>query len=156
MRNLIFAIICFSLSGCGAAWHIKRAEKHIAKAEEKGAKWRNETRMDTVYKDTAVYIAGVEMDSSFDLSGSPTPDTIVITKDNIITKVVVNTVKGKAYVKTVKVPETKYVRVPVIVNRNITRTLKAGITNWQVVGLCSFFFVLAFMLGYMYPMLSRK
>lgn len=156
MKALSILSLSIILCSCGASWHIKRAENHIAKAEAMGVKWREQTKVDTVFMDIPDSDPGMEMDSTFDLSGSDKPDTVYITKENIVTKVVINTVKGKAYVKTIEKPTTKYIRVPVTVHKTVTRTLRAGLALWQQIGLGIFFFLLGFMVCDLYHRFRRK
>lgn len=143
MRTLKFLPILLALFiyGCGANYHVRQAEKHILKAQAKGAVWKEIIKTDTIVKDTTIFIAGESLDESFDFDPGRI-DSVTIEKEKIITKVIVDCKNKKGSVavdcpdRIVKVPQKYYV------NRRITRTLKSGPSNFQVISGSIFFFVL--------------
>ncbi len=141
----IFVILLFA---CGANHHVRKAEYHIAKAESKGAVWKQSERVDTVYRDTTIVVEGNSLDESFGFVDS---DTVVIEKEKIVVKIVIDCKKKTANTnvncpdKIVKVPQKYYI------NRRITRTLKTGLSNYQVGGFCLMFLFIGFALGKLLP-----
>jgi len=140
------------LYGCGANYHVRKAEYHIAKAEAKGAVWKQSERTDTVYRDTTIVVEGNSMDESFDFVDH---DTVTIEKEKIVIKTVIDCKNKKANTsvdcpdRIVKVPQKYYV------NRRITRTLKTGLSNVQVVGFCMFALFIGFTIGKLLPLQRR-
>ena len=64
------------LCACSPNWHLKQAEKHIRKAQIKGA----EIKTDTLWLKDTVFIKAIRVDSIFTaLKG----DTVVLTKDRL-------------------------------------------------------------------------
>lgn len=113
---LIIAMWC--LTSCSSTWKVRRA-KHLL--ESSNIPWKT----DTVFSETKIVIPETKFDTV--LKQVNFTDTIIITKDKVVTKVKVNTVEHTVYVST-KCPEkiiTK--RVPVIVNKEI----KVGDSGWK-------------------------
>jgi hypothetical protein len=74
---VIFAIVVsLWLSGCGANYHVKRAEKHMQKARIKDPEV---SFVDTVYKTVVDTIESVSVDTSFFYD----VDTVLIEKDRL-------------------------------------------------------------------------
>jgi len=134
MRWIILALI---LSSCGAANQLKRAERLIAKAEAKGAKWS----VDTVYVTKEVIVPEVKFDTVIQKVNFT--DTLTIVKDNIVTKVKVNTITKEIFVSTKCPPDTIRIEVPV----RIDKSIKAGYTLLQLIGMMVFGIVLGALLG---------
>lgn len=145
-------LFLIAIVGCGPNHHLRRAEYHIAKAESKGASWRESESVDTVYKDTTIFVAGSSLDSSFAFIDR---DTVTIEKEKIVVKTIIDCKKKTANTKVdcpdkiVKVPQKYYV------NRRITRTLKTGLSTWQVGGFCLIFLFIGFALGKLLPTRRR-
>jgi hypothetical protein len=114
MRIIIIILLSsLILSGCGASWHLKRAEHHQKKAIAHGAV----ITLDTVFIDKAVFIEEVKRDSIFfSLPG----DTIRIEKDRL--RVTYVRLPGDSvYIEGKCLPDTVKVSVPV----TITNTIQA-------------------------------
>ena len=133
MKNLILIIAVTLLTGCSAAWHLKKAEKHILIAESKGAKWKDIIKTDTVVKDTTIFIEGSTLDDTFGFTGNEQDTVFIERKDGVKAKLSINSKakKGSAKIECpdniVNVPQKYYI------NRRITRTVKAGFTTWQAI-----------------------
>lgn len=147
-------LIVFALTaGCSANYHLRKAEKHIALAEAKGAKWKEDVKVDTIYRDTTIVVEGNSMDDTF---GFVDHDTVTLTKEKIVTKLVIDC-KAKTGSAKVECPD-KIVKVPqkYYVNRRITRSIKTGLATWLVVGLCVFSGLLVFLICVTYYRLASR
>lgn len=116
MRTLPF-IILLILSSCSASNQLKRANKLISKAEAKGATWS----IDTVFQTIEIVRESIKLDTVVDY----TTDTIVVTKDKLITKVLINEKEKKVYIES-KLPADTVVKV---VTHTVTKTITAGKNN---------------------------
>lgn len=113
MRLIIFLFIF--LFGCSpsfkASKHLRKAKKHILKAESYGAKWSK----DTVYQEVAVEVPKVTVDTIF---RSDVGDTVVITKDRLEVKYI--RLRGDSvFIEGTCKADTVYKSVPVVVNNEI-------------------------------------
>lgn len=106
-------LILFLASSCGAKFHLRQAERHLRKAEMLGAK----VSKDTVFVDREWISPQIQFDTV--VKQVNFIDTVIVTKDNVITKVKVNTVEKEIYIKTTCPPDTLRIEVPVQVNDNI-------------------------------------
>jgi len=120
MKYLLLISVAI-LSGCGPANLLKRAQKLEAKAILKGASVAH----DTVFVDRTVIVPKIEIDTV--VTNVNFRDTIVVTKDNVVTKIKINDVLRTVYVNTICPPDTLKIKVPF----TVTKTIKAGYTNWQ-------------------------
>lgn len=130
MRYLI--ILLFTLSSCGASYHLKQSERHLRKAIEKGAKVAD----DTVYITKEVIVPEVRLDSVFtSLPG----DTVFLTKDKLKIKYV-NLPGDSVFIEGKCDPDTVKIEIPVVINREIS----AGYSVWKII----MFSLIALVLGY--------
>jgi hypothetical protein len=137
-------IIAVMLSGCGANYHLKRAQHHIRKAEALGSKWSS----DTLFKKLELKIPGAKVEFIPKILTPGTP--MIFVKDSVRTEVLV--VDGPGVHDTVKVftdcPDRVIIRnIPVEVNRTIkAKSQWKNSLYWFVAGLiigfiaCLFFF----------------
>ena len=132
---LLISIVAIS---CGPNHYLRKAERAIDKAEKLGLKWKTDTVWNTIE------VAVPEIDFDTVISYETLNDTITVTKDNIITRVKVNTVTKEIFVQTKCTPDTIKVKVPVIVNREI----KAGKGFWHYALWFLIVAVIAFVAGY--------
>lgn len=114
--KLIFAIcVIIILGGCSATQkankHLRKAKKHILKAESFGAKWQ----VDTIYKKVAVLVPSVKRDTVFK---SEVGDTVVITKDRLQVKYV-RLAGDSVFIKGECKADTIYKEVPITITRQI-------------------------------------
>lgn len=126
---LVVAFILWVLTGCGPAYHLK-------KAKQLGA----EVKTDTVYHDVKVFIPLVKVDTVF---RSMPGDTVTITKDRLQMKYV-QIQGGTVYLQGKCLPDTIKVNVPYAV----TTTIKAGYTGWKLVGMIIFGLIVGFLVGW--------
>lgn len=133
---LALLFILWILTGCGPAYHLK-------KAKEKGA----EVTTDTVYQDVKVFVPIVEMDTVF---RSMPGDTVTITKDRLQMKYV-QIQGGTVYLQGKCLPDTIKVKVPYAV----TTTIKAGYTGWKLAGMILFGLVVGALVAGIYFMTRR-
>lgn len=127
MKNTL-ALLAFILllSGCSANWHLKRAQKHEKIALQKGA----EIKTDTVYATVGLPTPEIRVDTVF--RDVKFLDTLILTKENVVTRVKVNPVLRTVYVTTTVKPDTIKVRVPVTVEKVIYAPDK-GLKWWQFI-----------------------
>lgn len=114
VNSLILLLI---LAGCGANYHLRRAEKHIRKAEQLGAKWHS----DTIYYRVPVITPEIAHDTTFLYKPS---DTVVIKKDRLTVKYVA--VRDSVYIEGKCESDTVEVEVPV----TVTKTIEAKPFPW--------------------------
>lgn len=123
MKKLITAaigllFILFYCSSCGVfidtgKWHLRRAEKHIKKAELHGAKWHS----DTLFKLLKFEIPKVELKTTVKYSSLGRP--IIVEENGVITRVQIDTVTKEVFIHTVCPPRVIEKEVPVAINKKI-------------------------------------
>lgn len=125
MTNKIILISCVLLfAQCGPKWHLKRAQRHEKIALQKGA----EIKTDTVYATVGLPTPEIRVDTVFrDVTFL---DTLIVTKENVVTRVKVNPVLRTVYVTTTVKPDTIKIQVPVKVEKVIYAPQK-GLKLWQ-------------------------
>lgn len=134
-----FIIILLILTSCSPNYYLRKAERAIKKAEQRGSAWHS----DTVFKIMEVKTVRIQFDTI--VKNVNFTDTITLIKDKIVTKVKVNTVTKEVFVD-VEVPaDTIRVEVPVIVNKSI----KAGKGFWYYAIRGLLLAILAFVAGYL-------
>lgn len=118
-----YAIIAILLvTACGPASKLRRAKRLIASAETSGAT----VVTDTVFKEVPVYVKEMRIDTI--VQRVDFRDTLVVTKDRVVTRIKIDPVEKTVYVKTVCPPDTLRIKVPVVV----TKKISAGYTGWGV------------------------
>jgi hypothetical protein len=144
MKYLLLMLLL--VTGCGPAWHLQKAQKHIDKAKEKGA----DVASDTTFAKVKFDIVGAK--TQFDLG-----PTIISRQDGTVNKYIIkDTIVYQDRIKTiikdnkifVECPDEEMVKeVPVAVDTKLT----AGYTKWQYgTGIASgllFGLVVGFLLG---------
>lgn len=115
-----WALVILILSSCSPNWHLKQAERHIKKAQLKGAT----VRVDTVYKTVEVIVPEVRVDTLFKRVNFR--DTIELWQDRFHVKVKVDTLLKSVYIEGKCENDTVKIDVPVIVKQEI----KSGIDWW--------------------------
>lgn len=124
MKHLLLILTCLLISGCSANWHLKRSKRHEKIALQKGA----EIKTDTVYATVGLPTPEIRVDTVF--RDVKFLDTLILTKENVVTRVKVNPVLRTVYVTTTVKPDTIKVRVPVRVEKVIYAPDK-GLKLWQ-------------------------
>lgn len=121
------------LASCSPSAKLRRANELIEQAEAAGLKWKS----DTVFQEVRVVVPQTKFDTV--VKRVDFRDTIVVTKDKVVTRVKVNTVEKEIFVET-KCPEKVVVKkVPYTVEREIRvgdsfwTNLKQGFL-WFLVG----------------------
>lgn len=109
--------------GCSASYHLKRAEKHLKKAELLGA----QVRVDTIYKTISVAVPETHFDTVLTVQNFR--DTIVVSKDKIVTKIKFDTLTRRLYVHTIQKADTVRIEVPV----TVTKEIKSGWPWWWLI-----------------------
>lgn len=117
-------LFLIALSSCSANWHLKRAQRHERIALQNGA----EIKTDTVYATVGLQTHEIRVDTVF--RNVTFLDTLIVTKENVVTRVKVNPVLRTVYVNTTVKPDTIKVRVPVRVEKVIYAPQK-GLKLWQ-------------------------
>jgi hypothetical protein len=120
--------ILFYCSSCGVfidtgKWHLRRAEKHIKKAELHGAKWHS----DTLFKMLKFEVPKVELKTTVKYSSLGRP--IIVEENGVITRVQIDTVTKEVFVHTVCPPQTIERKVPVAIAKQINPG-KPAIRYW--------------------------
>lgn len=117
----IIFLIMISLSSCGPAHYLKKAERALKKAEQLGA----DISADTIWKTLEIPVPEIKTDTIFEsLEG----DTVVIQKDRLKIKYV-NLPKDSVYIYAECASDTIYFDNPTTVYREIS----AGYTLWELV-----------------------
>lgn len=140
-----FFVLILLLSSCSSAVHLKKAERQIKKAEQKGATWKSDTTFKVIQLKTDPVKVQFE----------PKPlifnDTIYFrdTVTRVETKVIVK--QNETVLASTNCPETiKYVKVPITVHRTIKA--KIPITWWDLIVAV----IIALGVGYVIRMLWVK
>lgn len=152
LRNIFnLIVIALLVTGCSAANKVRRAERLLREAEAMGLNWHNVTKTDTVYRDTVLVVKAIEVDTLVKYS----TDTITVVKNNVVTRVKIN--PGKTVYIDTKCPEQKIVyRERTAINTHTKKSLKAGLTTWQIIGIALFCFLLGFMANDLYRKFSKR
>jgi hypothetical protein len=142
MRTSFVLLFIVTLTSCGPAYHLRKAEEHIEKAKELGAKFRSDTThtdiatpsseteaskpFETVRTDQGLPVdRGNELDDSFmDILH----DTVTIETTKWRTKTFFDTVERKVYQKVFIKGDT--IRVPMEVNNSTEATGTREIFKW--------------------------
>jgi len=133
--GMVFFLI--TLSSCGPAAKLRRANRLIDQAIAAGAT----VKTDTVFVTRTVTVPETHFDTV--LTKVNFTDTITVEKDKVVTKVKINTVTKEVFVST-KCPEvTKVVKVPV----QVFKTISAGYTKWRVTWMTGLGLLLGFIAG---------
>ena len=111
------------LVSCGPAYHLRKAKKHLGIAESLGAR----VHADTVYKELMVAIPEVRVDTV--VRNVNFYDTIIVTKQGVVTKVKVDCDERTASISTICPEVVKYVKVPYTITKSIT----APINVWKYI-----------------------
>lgn len=119
-HTVIIFILATLFLGCSANYHLKKAEKHLKKAVINGAS----VKVDTVYKTVSVVVPETRIDTV--LQHVNFRDTIVVSKDKIVTKIKYDTVSRRLYVHTTSKADTVRIEVPV----TVTKEIKSGWPRW--------------------------
>lgn len=129
MRYLFLLLI---LTSCNSAvWHLKQAEKLGSRVTT-----------DTVYQDVRVFVPKVQKDTVF---SSMPGDTVTITKDRLQVKYV-KLAGERVYIEGACLPDTVKISVPV----EVTRTIEAGYSGWDVAKVALFTAVIVALLAVFY------
>lgn len=108
------------MAGCSASYHLKQAEKHLKRAELKGAN----VRVDTVYKSIEVIVPEVRVDTIF--KRVDFRDTIEFWQDRFHVKVKIDTLLKSVYIEGKCESDTVRIEVPI----TVTKEIKSGWPKW--------------------------
>lgn len=111
---IVIAILIGLMTGCGVNHHLRKAEKHLKKAEQLGAK----VHADTLWKLMEVPVPEIKRDTI--LKSVSFRDTITVIQDNITTRLKYDTVTRTMFLESECIPDTIKIKVPVIVNKQIS------------------------------------
>lgn len=128
IKYITAAFILLYCSSCGVfidtgKWHLRRAEKHIQKAERHGAKWSS----NTLFKLLRFEIPKVELKTSVKYSSLGRP--IVVEENGVITRVQIDTITKEVFIHTTCPPRVIEKKIPVSVSRTINPG-KSAIRYW--------------------------
>jgi len=136
MIKIIALLVVIMISSCSPAGMLKRAGRLIKKAEQRGAKWGS----DTIYIDREVITKEVKLDTL--IKQVDFRDTMTVVKDRIVTKVKVDVKEKTVYVDSKCKSDTVKIHVPV----EVTKTIQAGISTWDVIKLSLLIVIVAILL----------
>jgi hypothetical protein len=122
MNYKVLVLLIFILSSCGPASKLRRAEKLIAKAEQRGAVWHSDTLMQVV----EIPVPEVKTDTVFE---SVEGDTVTITKDRLEIKYV-NLPGEKIYLAGKCKSDTVYKETEKIITKTIHAPKKESVIKW--------------------------
>ena len=144
--RLIYVIIVFSLTSCGAGYHLRKAEKHLALAVAKGA----EVKADTVFKEIPIEKVHIDTVVHNITMEKLLRDTITITQKDVQVKIKYVPKENKVVVRVNSKPQIK--RVPVIV----TKKIMTGHSNWDMIILGWVALTIGFLIGVIYKSMRNK
>lgn len=109
----VIALFLVMATSCSPESKLRRAQRLISQAEAAGLEWKS----DTVFQEIKVVVPETHFDTV--LRQVNFRDTIVVTKDKVVTRVKINTVSRDVFVET-KCPEKIVIKkVPYEVKREI-------------------------------------
>ena len=137
----LLAILALITASCSPESKLRRARRLINEAEASGVQWK----VDTVFKTVTVEVPAVRIDTVVKVQDWR--DTIIVTRDRIITRVKVNPVEKTVYVETKadSVVITKI--VPQIINRNIKVGYSTMGVVWRVAAVGLVLLVVGLLIG---------
>jgi hypothetical protein len=123
MKYLLYIILLLLLASCGQRFHVKRAEFHLRKAQEKGA----QVNLDTTVREVKLKIEGVKVrfiPKPIFLNG----DTVYFEDKGVSTKIVArrDSAGNTTVAATTKCPDKEIVYN----DRTITKTVTAVKSTW--------------------------
>jgi len=129
------------LSSCGSGYYLKKAQKAIEKAQEKGATWSR----DTIYQQVETVRPEIRVDTLVKWADA-VRDTITVTKEKVTTKVLIKPGQP-VYVHTIVKPDTVVKKVPVYITNTIN--VKKAHPTWADLFLAlSIAVVVTWLVGY--------
>jgi|SRR5688572_16963824 len=111
--RLLSLLLLVAVVGCSPNYHLKQAERHLRKAEAKGA----QVRVDTIYKTISVIVPETRIDTVLTVQNFR--DTLVFEKDRIVTRIKFDTLTRQVFVQTICPADTVRIEVPVTINKEI-------------------------------------
>ena len=133
---ILLLLVLIVLNSCGPGYHLRRAQHHIRKAEEKGAKWSSQT----FYKDVSFKVPGIDVKFTPKILAAGEP--MVFVKDSVITRVIIKS--GQAGRDTVFVDTKCPDR---IVQKSVPVSIEKSIKAGKSFGYYLPWFVLVFIIG---------
>lgn len=130
-------MLAFLLSSCGVNHHLRKAEKHLRKAEALGAK----VKADTLWRTLEIPVPVIEFDTV--LRVDHFRDTITVQNDKVVTRLKYDTITKMMYMSSECTPDTIKIKVPVIVNKEI----KSPRGFWYYFQFIAIALVVGFILG---------
>ena len=118
MRSIIIILL---LCSCSPAWHLKQAERHIRKAEIRGAK----IQVDTLWVKDTVFINSIRVDS---IIIAKQGDTIRIHKDRL-KLVYVRLPKDSIFIQAECEADTVIREIPI----TMVKEIKSGMAWWWLI-----------------------
>lgn len=125
MTYRLSLLLLLAVVGCSPSWHLK-------KAIQKGA----QVKVDTVYKTVSVVVPETRIDTV--LTNVNFRDTIVVSKDKIVTKIKYDTVSRRLYVHTLQKADTVFIEVPI----TVTKKIETGMPYWWLAVAAGIFLVI--------------
>jgi hypothetical protein len=147
MRAIIYIATIILLSGCGANYHLRKAERHLATAVAKGA----QVKVDTVFKEIQIEKVRVDTVVHNITLEKLLRDTITVTQKDVQVKIKYVPKENKVQVR-VNSTKPRIVRVPVIV----TKKIMAGHSNADMIILSCVALVFGFFTGVIYKTMRNK
>lgn len=147
IKNIYILIaVAVLTTSCGPTSKLRRAERLIAKAEAQGLKWKS----DTVWQTKTVIVPEIKFDTV--LRDVNFRDTITVTKDRVVTKVKIDLKEKLIYVSTDCPPDTVKIKVPIVVNKEITAK---GYTTLGLIWRCAVSLLIGVVIGYILRIFLR-
>ena len=123
----LLIIILIGMSGCGAPHYLRKSQRALKKAIQKGAV----INPDTVFQTVTVTVPGVRTDSVF-VPGEG--DTVVIEKDRLQIRYI-NLPGDTVEISGKCAPDTVIKKIPYTVTQNVTVPVKDNKWKWIAIGL---------------------
>jgi len=117
------ALLAVALIACSPSWHKNQAERHLRKAESKGA----QVRVDTVFKTVSVIVPEVRVDTL--IKQVDFRDTIEFWQDRFHVMVKVDTLTKSVYIEGKCLSDTVRITIPV----TVTKEIKSGWPKWWLI-----------------------
>ena len=132
--KLIALIAVVGLASCSPSAKLRKAERLIAEAEAAGLKWK----IDTLWQTKFVIVPELRIDTLIEKVNFR--DTLVVTKDKVVTKLKFDTLRRTIYVQTECPADTVKIEVPV----QVIKEIKSGYTLWDLIILAIFCLIIGY------------
>jgi hypothetical protein len=145
MKPLFYLLLVVLIASCSPQQKLRKAKRLIAEAESAGLTWES----DTVYSEIKVVVPETKFDTLVKIVNWT--DTLVITKDRVTTKVIVNPSEKVIYISS----KCDSVVIEKKAPYTVTREIKVGDSWWKNLGQAAAALIAGLIIGFMLGKMIR-